>query len=451
MKYVYRELLGMGIWLCLAIASLIVLAVTRNGRHEVVVQSDRLLPKLNGTEPRLLALISGDKEITLEKRSSWYAQSPFDMPANSDAVNEVIRALQEMRIIRPLQNARDEKSNLRDMGVEPAKFTWRIAVGDQQWTLKFGQRAPGMREGTYVSLTDSVQSAPRFYVVSAQLSSLDVQPERMLDSRLLPRSVESVRELVLETSQVRLHARRNPHSRCWFTVEPPSLRLAPERIATLFRGLSDLRIGLRKPPHPADGLRASVTIKLMLEAGETTVQILDGCDNDQRFFWTQRQDDAGTRQACIDTAPLLQVLPVRIEAWYDTQLFTLRMDEVESVTARIRGQKLSVSREGMGFVVNGTESNRLPLEAGNSYLEKLVSTRGELVHSFFPAQALDEYVELRSSTAAQDGDSLVERLSLGPSTSDGGRLVKRTDDGAVLKLDRSTLEALELGVRKIAP
>jgi hypothetical protein len=298
---------------------------------------------------------------------------------------------------------------------------------------------------------------PAIYVVTARTTSLDLEPERLLDTRVLRSNASAIKEFVVESRGIRLHARRDPRNEHWFTAESSHVRISNEQIALLFDRLSNLRVQSHDPPmRVANDVRPTATIKLTLENGNTNIELLSSCSADQRFVWT-RIIGSRTQQSCIDVSSLKQVLLGETDEWYDSHLFTLRVDEVESVTTRIGKQRTDVSRDGTDFLITSREPSRLALDVGNEYLAKLLSTRGKIVEnrSFRDQWSVPEagdYIEIRSSTVVHDGDSLVEKLLLGPLFRDGSRLVKRTDDAALLVVDETTADLLcGLGAKAPSP
>jgi hypothetical protein len=462
MHHLQRQVLVTGIWVCFALASVMTISYSPNWCHEeALTDSQRLLPKLATGEPRLLGLIRANEQVVFAKSAvsdEWSAQAPLNMPADLAAIREVIAELRNIRVLRRVQAPvrADLSARLREMGIA-AGFAWRVEVGDEEWTVRFGTRAPGGRQGTYVAVTDSMHGLPAIYVVTARTTSLDLEPERLLDTRVLRSNASAIKEFVVESRGIRLHARRDPRNEHWFTAESSHVRISNEQIALLFDRLSNLRVQSHDPPmRVANDVRPTATIKLTLENGNTNIELLSSCSADQRFVWT-RIIGSRTQQSCIDVSSLKQVLLGETDEWYDSHLFTLRVDEVESVTTRIGKQRTDVSRDGTDFLITSREPSRLALDVGNEYLAKLLSTRGKIVEnrSFRDQWSVPEagdYIEIRSSTVVHDGDSLVEKLLLGPLFRDGSRLVKRTDDAALLVVDETTADLLcGLGAKAPSP
>jgi hypothetical protein len=97
----------------------------------------------------------------------------------------------------------------------------------------------------------------------------------------------------------------------------------------------------------------------------------------------------------------------------------------------------------MGFTLDKQGTRLVTLEAGNDYLGQLLSAHGQAIapDRLPPSAQFDvrQYVRLRSSVVGKD-DDYEEKLLVGPSAVDGGRLVRRVDDDVVLKIDKPTAD-----------
>jgi hypothetical protein len=336
----------------------------------------------------------------------------------------------------------DSSSELRRFGLESPEFVWGITSRNQAWTLSFGKQVPGPGGGIYVALSTPLRHVPQVYAVDADIEALDLLSSNHLEPALgLPRESD-IFELRFESARTSFHVRRNQNTERWFEVERPGWRVDHEQVLKLLSSLTTLG-SVRAPQSPKpvaedDGLFG--VLILSASAGETEIQFMGHCPGDVALT-RMRTSRARTTESCADTSVVAQPLVRGLRR--DMRLFTLRVDEVESFRMSIGGEVAELRRDGMGFTLDKQGTRLVTLEAGNDYLGQLLSAHGQAIapDRLPPSAQFDvrQYVRLRSSVVGKD-DDYEEKLLVGPSAVDGGRLVRRVDDDVVLKIDKPTAD-----------
>jgi hypothetical protein len=455
MNYVGRQLVANGILIIAALASMAVAGASLRLRKQNVPgeKAQPLLPVLVNDKPVFLALVRGAQEVHLVKNpgttDSWFAQSPVNSPGDSAAINAAVTALRGIQVIRRIERVpNDNPRNLSDLGLEKPRFIWQLGVGNNKWTLTFGDQAPGFRGGTYLTLAGPTHSSTIAYVVDANNAALDLMPEQVIDSRLIHTNGLDVREIEFESPQVSFHARHDEEVDHWFEVEQPRSRLESGKFSQLLNELrllkgkhfTDLSQVTTKGDHPAAVLR------LLLPSREIEIEILSPCLQAPDLMTARVSGDA-TTVACADFSPLLAILSQEAQTWRDTRLFALRTDQVESVRRSTRGERMALRREGMGFTIDSANPVQVDIQTGNEFLTALLAARGQAVSantiSTRTVFDLGDYLQIHSSVVGRRGE-YQEKLLVGPPTASGDRFVKRAQDNAVLRISEATAELLRM-------
>jgi hypothetical protein len=191
---------------------------------------------------------------------------------------------------------------------------------------------------------------------------------------------------------------------------------------------------------------AVVELEMDKPRGTVQVEFYAKCDK-QAGLGRVRVSGALDAMACADIQGLTTALERAPADWIDDRLFSLRGDEVESLTVNVRGQSLELEREGSSFLLRRPESRRVDIDTGNDVLGTLVMLRGELGPENanlvrFDSESSD-FVQLRSSVVGIS-DHYDERILIGPVLVDGTRWVKRLSDGTLLRIDAPTASSLSV-------
>lgn len=456
MNYVRCQLAINGILLVVALASIAGVSAFRHSHKQSVSpeRAEMVLPCLAEHEPDFLSFAKGGGAVHLIRRASttdtWFAPLPVNSPGDSARIKEAISALRGMRVIRRIERVPNNTAiNLRDLGLEPPAFTWQVGIGGNKLAISFGERASDFRGGRYLMLSGlSNNVANLVYVVDVNSAALDLTPEEVIDSRLVLANDNDIREMVFKSPQTVFHVRKDEDTDHWFEFEPPHSRLDSAKMAQL---LTEVR--LLKGKHftnltqvTPQGGQPSTVLKLVLPDREIEVDVMIPCD-DAPGLTVVRVSDHGATVSCADFSALLNLLSQEAERWRDTHLFSLRTDQVESVSTKFRGERTDLRREGTAFTLETKKTVQVDIQAGNELLTVLLAARGQVVTTESPLMhatfSSGDYLQIRSSVIGKL-DEYQEKLLVASSTVKGERFVKRLEDAAVLRISEATAELLRL-------
>ena len=131
-------------------------------------------------------------------------------------------------------------------------------------------------------------------------------------------------------------------------------------------------------------------------------------------------------------------------------MFSLNVDEIESLVAQSGTKRARLSREKVGFVLHSSNAEEIDAQTGNEVLSNVVEITGLLnpprINDTAPWSTTGDFVEVRSLMRGAD-ESHLERIILAPSGADGSRLVKRLEDNAILRIDHKGSSTLEIDAR----
>jgi hypothetical protein len=458
MRRVARQMALDGVLLVLALAAgLLVLVAKRNPSVTGQAESAAaLFPSLSDSQPHRLTLTRDGQDAHLFNRASspdssdWVVESPWKRTADTATIDAAIAALRDIRLVRKLGGVPQvSPAGLRTLGLDRPQCAWHVEIDGAHWTLELGAPAPPPRGGTYVAVSGPTTPTRQFYVVSGDSSKLFLQPEQLLEPRLLPFVPSEFRELAIETEHWQAKYSFDGSRGRWFEADGQRRRISRELIDRVLFDLSNL-----KGEHfltPASALskslfRKQATITLRVDKDPSTIQLalLGGCEGQPALSVlsvTGTQDVT----ACANVQDLQARLDAGGPAWVDRHLFSLRMDEVERLAMQVDGRLLELERYESRFRVLGNDPRAIDINTGNDALQALVSIQGTLqegTHKPVSSQMAEtNFIELRSLVATS-ANNLEERVLVGPATPNGERWVRRMSDSALLEVDATNARSL---------
>jgi hypothetical protein len=364
-----------------------------------------------------------------------------------------------MQVLRTVQIGPNVSSeDLKRLGLYTPSFGWQVEIDGSVWSLTFGAEALAPRGGTYVDVTPPGSQTHKFYVASVDLAKLSLQPEHLLEPRLVPYVSSDFGDVTLEsgTNRVAFHF-DSAHLR-WFDTEGQRYRASRAILEPLLADITTLKsehfLTSAEAATKAWGQKAA-TVTLVLPKLSATIRVNFGgvCDGQPALSLV---NVSGLEEftACADARAILAKLELNFANHTDTHLFSLRPDEVESVSTQMGGRSLQLERWESSFRLAGPVPRAIDLEAGNGWLQSLLAIRGTLVQN--PASVAiapfdkEQFVQLRSAVVGP-GESYQERVTIGQPNPRGERFIRRDADGALLRvsaqdatllvLDENNLEA----------
>ena len=454
MTRVRRQMAFDGALLALAVISGIgVLAA----RHENLVNTPGdlagvLLPSLLDGQPRGLTLKRGGRAVHAVNRSissdapSWFVDSPWKRTADAATVDAAIAALRELQSVRKLASA-PGAAELTTYGLDRPLFTWEIDVNGAKWTLNFGADAPAPRGGTYVDVSDPNAREHQVYVATVDISKLSLQPEQLLEPRLLPYVPSEFRELTIETEAAKSRFRFDPQRARWYEADGTHRRLARESIDKLLFDLASLRA--ERFFTSAESVHKSwkkprVLVSISLDKRPAIVQLalLGACDSQPNLALVNVSGNEDVT-ACAAVGSLQNRLEAEPSGWIDRHLFSLRTDEIERATVQVDGRSFQLERRESAFALAGNDPRPIDINTGNDVLKSLVSIQGTLSEPPLGASSITDknYILLRSAVVTGT-DAYEERVLIGQALPNGDRWIKRVTDSTWLRIDAESATAL---------
>ena len=466
MKQIRRRLLWDGALLVLALASGISVFLARRC-NSLVSRSDTatlLFPSLSGGPPHSLSVTREGMTVRVVNQSKdsdspvWYAESPWNREGDLATIDSVITTLRDLQVVRRLSIGPQATANLTGLGLDRPQSTWQIELNGALCTLKVGANAPPPRSGTYIEVVGPSPSARQFFVVSGDISQLTLQPERLLESRLLPYVPSDVRMLKVDSERNHGTYQFDTSRARWFESDGQHRRISREKIEKLLFDLTNLKSEHFLSPRDDDQSkhgRALATVILELEKPRTqvAVELYDSCGKWPELS-TFRISGAKGVAACTSAPGLATALTEAAPSWIDDRLFSVRTDEIESLRVELDGHSLELEREEYGFLLSGPQPRRIDVDTGNELLQTLTSIHGVMIDPASDNAHADlkanNFILVRSAVVGAT-DRYEERVLIGPEQSGGQRWAKRVADSTFLRLDAKASSSLKLESKLMAP
>ncbi len=232
-------------WLVAAAAVLylfILLVERRSERSGGGGENPVLFPPLDVSGIRAVRLRMGTNEMLSFERgtNTWFAQSPFLYPAESEGVTRLIRGVAGLRkrgVIRPAE-VRQQTGGLGAFGLAPAAATITLANEDDRFVLHLGKQTAVGRE-IYAQIAGQEDL---LLLEDAILGLLPSGPEAWRDRALL-----HLDDIPIDRVQVRpltngFEVIRDPQNRTWQMTKPWPTRANSSRLEYLLQELRLLRV-----------------------------------------------------------------------------------------------------------------------------------------------------------------------------------------------------------------
>jgi len=426
-----------------AVASVALVFLTRNEATTVELEerARNVLGTFREEEVELVVLSRRGSTFSIERRGedSFVLHTPAEEPADLAAVERLIDGLGFAAVVRRL-----DKADPAALGLAAPRATVAVSMGGKRHQLALGNDAPSPPGAVYVSITADGE-APSFVVAGRDLSALLLTTlDELRDHALVKLGANDVRDLTLERPDAALRLTRGKGSA--FSLEGGG-RANRDVLESVFTALAELKASRFLPVHEAERVRgAAPRTRLKLKpkeakAPEVVVELGGACPGAVgETLAIVRSDTA--RAGCVrDDA--LGPFSLSKDDLADDRPFSARADEVETLTL-VRGSKrLVLARRGTAFTLSEPASAEVELEAGNLRLEAIVRAPGEMVHA--PDLAKLGLVsggdKVVLTVLTRDDKATEEILEIGRVEPDGTLPVRRTDDGAVLRIGRDAARA----------
>ncbi len=281
--------------------------------------------------------------VRIEKRpdASWWLTSPYDWPANPNAVTLIHNELQFLKNITsfPVADLTKGGQTLADYGLAEPAYTIEFTAAKKSFKLLIG---------------DDTKSGNRLYVLSPDRARIHVVGRSLAESVGLPVAdlradtiftipVFEVRSLNIQTaapSNLKVRLRRDATAR-WSFESPILARAAKNIVEVAINALNALNVKSFLDPRDTDLDRAGLTaptLRVTLEGNARRETLLLGnATATPGEYYAKIEDNAGVFTAVVPT-PLLDVLRASQETLRDPHVADFDPATVTSLTLAVPGQ-----------------------------------------------------------------------------------------------------------------
>jgi hypothetical protein len=406
----------------------------REGRRTDVFPSFRV------AEVTHVELASTGPALVLERDvdaggASWTMTSPLRERADSAAVDMLLRELELARRLR-------EVSVTDGTGLEAARVRGKITVGKLEYRFALGNDAPQPEGAAYMR----VDGEGTFVVGRALKVQLLRGVDAYRDRTLLAYGASGIARVELHVASGETIALEREGAT--FRIAGRGLRASRAGVERLMTALAGARAESFLDGPGADALTTpsgAIIAVTPREAGKERVELRVGgeCPGHPDDVVVVRT--APTRVAACTGHALAEALAAAGTDLVDTSPFFAHADEMEELRIEPVGRdgpRVEIVRRGTGWNERAPEERDLTsdeTDSANALAVALAGARGTDVHR----AGTDERFEPRARvTIARTGAGTREVVELGAAATDGTALVRRTDDGAILRVPRGVARRL---------
>lgn len=436
-----RQTVVNGALLALALGTLGVVWVTREAptTAELAERKDKLWPSFRREDVQRVVLQRGATRLELVRDGGELRiTEPWPERADTATAQKLLSALETASALRPADDVAEGQAGL---GAESLSIRVESAKGPLQ--LRLGGPAPAPSGARYARV--ETDGAARVYVVSPGVASeLDVPFETFRETRLLEHGRSELAKIRIGGGAEQLELEQREHG-AFFVKTVGGWRVASreatDAILTALSRLASEQLVDAEPARQALGKDArEVTLELFDKAAPPiTLRFGPSCPKaTEQALVLREQAGRAPRAGCIPTE-VASALAVRREDAILSGPFSARVDEVEELRIVRGAERLDLARKDRAFVLRGSPSTDVPLDAGNERIGAVLRARG--VASTAGFEPFGEVVIQISG--ADEATHREERVSVSKPHADGSVCLKRVADGVSLCVDAETARAFE--------
>ncbi len=399
-----------------------------------------------------LELARDGRVVTLERRPElgpreYRQHGEFERPGEIATVDSLGRALgSEAALVRDVTAA---NLPLARLGLDAPNLRWSVTQGGMLRTIELGHPAPTPAGARYARVTEGKELAQLLVLAPELSASLELEPEALLDTRLVPVLPSEMASVEVDIGPRRQLLHRDSETGHWYLDAEYPLRADRTRLEPWLLLLTTLRAErfLADDPTQRSVERRRLQIRLRATTEHQPRQLA--------LRWFSVPGSSPHRVVVMSQAPrfLAQISEIAEEGLsrlpehlQDSRLLFAKPDEIERVTLVHGARRLTLSRRSTALVFSGASEHEIALADGNQLLVQLWSLAGELGKN----RCDGESYEYRDTTRLMIhgvglglADSTLETLLVRARSEDGTRLICRLDDGVTITLPPAVAEELE--------
>jgi hypothetical protein len=440
----------------LALVIVVVVTSTRVTTEEREARERNVLSAFRDREISRISLERGGRKLVVQRSTtpdagdaSWRLSEPLEEEAEAYAMDKLLGSLEFATWVRRLD---PEEVDRATFGLDTPEWVLGVEMGDIRYELRLGKEAASPKGARYLELVARGAPGGGVGVISRDLASeLGVEVADLRGRQIMPYLSDALRAITLEGQGGLRRLSALGEKRWRFENMLGGVRVQRETFDAVL-----IQFARTKAEH---FLELPAAERALAAAGADSVRITmipKQPDRPQGIVIvggrcpTSENDVVALRKApepvaaCVPKS-VMAGLSTPAEALIDRSLFSLRKDEVESLTIVRGDRKLELERQQNGFVMRAPVKADVELETGNQHVEAIVAGRGTLVDAPDLARLGLEPPRGRASvkSAAEDDSKVIEEtLQIGAAGPDGTLHVRRTADGAVLELGKDAARLL---------
>jgi hypothetical protein len=395
-----------------------------------------VFPSFRVAEVTRLEVDHGAESLVLERdadaggASTWTMTSPRRERADSAAVDMLLRELELATRLREVDAS--------DAGaLEAPRATGKITVGKLEYRFALGGDAPRPEGAAYMR----IDGEGTFVVDRSLKVQLLRGADAYRDRTLLAYGASGIARLEVRAARGTAFALEREGAT--FRVAGRGLRASRAAVDRLMAALANARAESFVDDAAADRSTGTPSFTIAVtpkEEGKERVELRVGgeCPGQAEDVVIVRT--APSRVSACTARALVEALGTTEAALVDTSPFFAHPDEFEELRLEPPGRegaRVEAARRGMGWHERAPEDRDLTpdeTDSANALALALAQARGTDVHRPGP----DERFEPRARvTVVRTGGGITEVVEVGPTGPDGTALVRRADDGALLRVTRA--------------
>ena len=429
----------------LGTAAAVVLTRERPTTDEIEARAENLLPIFRRDELTRISLVArGGGRFTLARAKGsddWTLEGDPPEPADGAVVDRLVGGLE---LATPLRRASDEDQ--KNFGLDSPDVTVLLEMGALRYRLLLGKESPTPPSSRYAGVEDTGGKRSTFVISKETVALLGSTRDDFRRRDLVGIGRHGIARLTLERGGERLELVAAPIG---FTLDGKE-RASRDALEPVFAALARLearRFLALADAERARGGPAEIVVQISPRdqaEGGRTLELGGGCPG------SAGETLAIVRKprvfaACV-ASDVLSPLRVDAAALADESPFVSRADEVERLSIERGDRRLTLERRGTAFLLRAPAEAQVELDAGNARLAAILRAPAKLVKA--PDLAAIGLAPPRGRVTAvtlgHGEKSVEEKIELGSVTPDGTIQVRRSDDGAVLAIDRDSARAYEV-------
>ncbi len=421
-------------------AAVVVFTRERPTTDEIESRARNLLPVFRRDELTKLTLTrrSGERLVLTRKKGEddWTLDGAAPEPADGAAVDRLVGSLELATPVRPAGDGDVQ-------GLDEPEVTLELEMGALRYRLALGKPSSTPPGSRYAAVEDDGGKRAPFVISKETAALFDATRDDFRRRDLVGVGMQGIERLALERGAGRLELVAAPIG---FKLDGKK-RASRDALDPVFAALARLEARRFLPLAEAERARAGaaeIVVRVTPRDKDEPERVLElggACpEHPAETLALVRKPRAFA--ACVPSDALA---PLRVEpaALADENPFLSRADEVDRLSIERGDERLTLERRGTAFLLRAPTEAQVELDAGNARIAAVLRAPAKLVNA--PDLAALGLAPSRGravvATLGHDEKSVEESVELGNVTPDGTLYLRRSDDGAVLALDRDAARA----------